>query len=142
MPPPDTEAPETTIDSGPPADGNDTSPGFEFSSSESGSTFECRLDAAAFAACQSPYAPGELDFGDHVFEVRATDAAVNTDASPASVSFRISEPPPLEVTMGAVNMTPTGRINLPVACPTLRHWLQGRRQPLGVDPGAARTQPP
>ena len=102
---------------GRPRSSTDTSPAFEFSSSESGSTFECRLDSAAFAACQSPYAPGELDFGDHVFEVRATDASGNTDASPASVSFRISEPPPLEITMGAVNMTPTGRINLPVACP-------------------------
>ena len=113
----DNTAPQTSIASGPSGNTTDTEPSFEFSASESGSTFECRLDSAAFAACDSPYAPGELDFGDHVFEVRATDSAGHTDASPASRSFKISEQPPLEITKETVAMTPTGRINLPVACP-------------------------
>ena len=113
----DNTAPDTTIDGGPEAVSTETEPSFEFSASESGATFECSIDSAAFAACDSPYSPGELDFGSHVFEVRAIDAAGHTDVSPASQSFRIEEPPPLEVTKNAINMTPTGRINLPVECP-------------------------
>ena len=117
VPPPDTQAPDTTIDSGPAATGVDTAPVFGFSSSEPGSTFECRFDGAAFAPCSSPFAPGELTLGDHTFEVRATDASANTDATPASLAFQIESPPPPRVTLDAINMTPRGQVNLPIACP-------------------------
>ena len=33
-------------------------PTFEFSSDESGSTFQCSIDDAAFAACSSPFKNG------------------------------------------------------------------------------------
>ena len=121
VPPPDTQAPDTTLDSGPAASSEDVSPTFGFSSIEPGATFECSVDGGVFAPCTSPHSPGELALGDHVFEVRATDASGNPDPTPASHSFAIvaapQPPPPLRVTMEAINMTPTGRINLPVACP-------------------------
>jgi hypothetical protein len=83
--------PKTTIDSGPPALGNETSAGFEFSGTDNGPapeplSFECRLDAGEWVACSSPQAygagPGEppLADGEHVFRVRATDAAGNVGA--------------------------------------------------------------
>ncbi|HZB32903.1 MAG TPA: DNRLRE domain-containing protein, partial [Streptosporangiaceae bacterium] len=83
--------PKTTIDSGPPLLGNQTSARFEFSGTDNGPgppplSFECRLDAGEWAACSSPQAygagPGEppLPDGEHVFRVRATDAAGNLGA--------------------------------------------------------------
>ena len=46
---PDTEAPQTTIDSGPAGRTTNASPSFTFSSSEPNSSFECRLDSGSGA---------------------------------------------------------------------------------------------
>ena len=92
----DTVAPDTTISSGP-ATGTttgDATPTFGFGSSEAGSTFECRVDAAVFASCSSPLTTAALGEGAHTFEVRATDAAGNTDPSPATSSFTVDTIPP------------------------------------------------
>src|SRR4029079_5018647 len=80
----DTTPPQTAIDSGPSGTTNDPTPSFGFSSSEFGSTFECRVDSAGFAACPSPFTSNQLSDGAHVFEVRARDAATNVDPTPAS----------------------------------------------------------
>jgi hypothetical protein len=84
----DTTPPETTIDSGPEGPTNDSTPTFGFSS-DAGSSFECRVDAAGFASCTSPYATAQLSDGTHSFEVRATDGAGNVDPTPASRSFDV-----------------------------------------------------
>jgi hypothetical protein len=89
---PDTTAPETTIGSGPAATTTSTSASFAFTSDEAGSTFQCSLDGAAFAACTSPHAYSGLALGSHEFRVRATDAAGNTDGSPATHSWTIEAP--------------------------------------------------
>ena len=82
----DTTPPETTIASGPSEGSTVTSSNvsFAFSSSESGSSFECSLDGSAFGSCSSPKSYSNLTDGSHTFSVRATDAARNTDATPAS----------------------------------------------------------
>jgi hypothetical protein len=70
------------------------------------STFECKLDgpgatAGSFGSCTSPNAYTSLADGSYTFSVRGTDAASNTDASPATRSFTVStghpstSPPPL-----------------------------------------------
>ncbi len=65
-------------------------PSFEFTSTEDGSSFECRLDGAAFAACATPLTYSEaLADGSYTFQVRATDPLGNTDATPASYTWTI-----------------------------------------------------
>ena len=80
--------PETTITKAPKTRSSNTRATFEFTSSESGSTFECRLDEKAFVPCQSP-ATYRVKKGRHTFEVRAIDGAGTVDPSPATASFRI-----------------------------------------------------
>lgn len=89
QPPPDATPPETTITSGPSGTVNSSTATFAFSSSESGSTFECRLDGGAWIACPSPKEYTGLSNGSHTFEVRATDSAGNVDSSPASGTWTV-----------------------------------------------------
>ena len=93
----DTTAPQTTIDSGPSGTISASAPGFGFSASESGSVFECRLDGpdvttASYSACSSPRSYSGLVDGRYSFLVRATDAAGNTDATPAVREFVVAQP--------------------------------------------------
>jgi acid phosphatase type 7 len=85
----DTTPPETTIDSGPSGTVSSTSASFTFTSSEANSTFECRLDGGAYGSCTSSVSYANLSDGSHTFEVRATDAAGNTDDTPASRTWMV-----------------------------------------------------
>ena len=86
----DTAAPETTIDSGPSGTTSSSSATFEFSSTEAGSTFECSLDGAPFAACESPKTYSGLGETTHTLEVRSSDGVGNADATPATRSWTVS----------------------------------------------------
>ena len=88
----DLTPPDTGITSGPAAGstiGVNTA-AFTFTSLEGGSTFECKLDGGAFAACTSPKAYAGLANGSHTFSVRATDASGNTDLTPATRTFVVA----------------------------------------------------
>ena len=85
----DTLPPETTITSGPSGLTSDSTPTFTFASSETGSTFQCKVDSGSYAACNSPNTTAHLADGMHTFYVRATDAASNTDPTPASQTFTV-----------------------------------------------------
>jgi uncharacterized delta-60 repeat protein len=82
----DTVAPHTTITSGP--SGTLTSPTatFAFTSSKPGSSFQCKLDGAAFTPCISPMTY-LVAAGKHTFFVRAVDPAGNLDPAPPSRTF-------------------------------------------------------
>ena len=88
----DTTAPDTALTSGPSGLTRLTSATFAFTS-EVGATFECSLDGAAYAACTSPKQVTVVD-GVHTFAVRATDAAHNTDATPATRTWTVDATPP------------------------------------------------
>ncbi len=92
---PDTTPPDTTILSGPSGLTSDRTPTFTFSSTEGGSTFECKVDAASFASCSSPLTTQALSDGSHTFAVRATDASDNTDPTPATRSFAVDTTKPV-----------------------------------------------
>ena len=69
---PDIIPPNTSLGTGGPHGTVTTgSASFTFSSSESGSTFQCRLDSGAWGACASPKAYSGLGEGVHNFYVRA-----------------------------------------------------------------------
>lgn len=102
----DTITPETTITSQPPASTAETSASLSFASSEGGSTFACKLDAASWGSCGSPKAYSGLAAGTHTFSVRATDAAGNVDSTPATGSWTIEEPaPPTDTTPPETTIT-------------------------------------
>jgi hypothetical protein len=84
-------APDTTIVSGSPGVTTNASPTFAFTSSDPAAAFQCSLDAAEFAACQSPFTAPALAAGPHTFAVAAVDAA-GADPTPASLSFRVELP--------------------------------------------------
>jgi hypothetical protein len=90
----DTVAPDTAITSSPAALSNSASPSFGLSATQSGSTFQCSLDGAAFAACGNPATYSGLADGAHTFQARAVDPAGNQDPSPASYAWTIDATPP------------------------------------------------
>jgi Bacterial TSP3 repeat len=110
-PPPDTTAPDTTISSGPTGTTTSTSASFDFASTESGSSFQCKLDSGSWSSCSGPKSYGSLALGNHTFSVKATDGAGNTDASPATRSWTLEAPaPPPDTTAPETTITsgPTG----------------------------------
>jgi hypothetical protein len=118
-PPADTTPPDTTITTGPVGTVTSASASFEFSATETGSTFECQLDAGAFEACTSPTAYSGLAAGQHTFGVRATDAAGNTDATPATRTWTVEDAPTGGVVRGSSSTTvnATAATNLRMARP-------------------------
>jgi hypothetical protein len=92
--PRDTTPPDTSITSGPAASTTSTTAGFTFTSSESGSSFECKLDGGSYGSCSAPKSYTGLGVGSHQFSVRAKDAAANVDATPAVYGWTVTSPPP------------------------------------------------
>lgn len=62
----------------------------EFSSTEPNSTFTCQVDGGAVQACSSP-ASFRLRKVKHTISIAATDAAGNTDSTPATVEVEVKK---------------------------------------------------
>jgi hypothetical protein len=76
-------APNTKIKKRPKNRSADDSPTFKFKSTESGSTFKCKLDHKKFHKCKSPKTYHGVAPGKHTFKVEAIDADGNVDPTPA-----------------------------------------------------------
>jgi Ca2+-binding RTX toxin-like protein len=91
-PQPDRTPPTTLLRHRPPAlllaNGPSRRVAFSFASSESGSSFRCKLDRRPWRACRPPRAY-LLRPGRHTFRVYAIDAAGNRDQTPAVAHLRI-----------------------------------------------------
>jgi hypothetical protein len=85
----DTTPPQTTIRKGPNGKTHSRTAKFKFSSSEAGSSFQCKLDRGKFKTCRSPKKVTGVKPGKHVFKVRAKDAAANVDPTPAKRVWRV-----------------------------------------------------
>jgi len=108
-PAPDTTPPDTTVAGTPATPTTVKTASFTFTSTEAGSTFESRLDGAAFAVSTSPQNLSALAEGSHTFEVRARDAAGNVDATPASATWTVdSVAPDTTITAQPSSTTPVG----------------------------------
>ncbi|MGE5820190.1 MAG: M6 family metalloprotease domain-containing protein, partial [Deltaproteobacteria bacterium] len=103
----DTTPPDTVISGAPLAVTNLTTANFTFSSTEANSSFACKLDNGAFAACTSPKNYSSLATGSHTFQVQSTDLAGNTDPTPASYNWTIDLTAPDTTITGG----PTGTIS-------------------------------
>ncbi len=90
----DLTAPDTYIDSNPANPSGFGSASFSFSYTDPGSTFECQLDSGGWVSCSAPKDYSGLADGDHIFEVRATDALGNLDLTPAQYNWTIDTAPP------------------------------------------------
>jgi len=96
----DTTDPDTTIGSTKPANPtNSTSASFSFSSSESNSTFRCKLDNGDYEDCSSTTQYTSLTQGSHTFSVKAIDQASNEDETPPSYTWTVDTSAP---TVGSV----------------------------------------
>jgi hypothetical protein len=108
-PPADTTAPDTSITSGPTATTTSTTASFDFSASEAGSAFACKLDSGSWGACGSPKSYSSVTPGTHTFSVRATDSSSNVDATPATRSWTVEAvtppPPPADTTPPETSIT-------------------------------------
>ncbi|MBI2690792.1 MAG: hypothetical protein HYX29_02420 [Solirubrobacterales bacterium] len=131
----DVTPPDTTITSGPNGPVNTTSASFAFTSSEAGSTFTCKLDAAAAVACTSPVSYSGLSQGAHTVTVTATDAAGNTDPSPATRSWTIDTSPPSAPTLNG----PSGTVSSTSASITVSGTEAGASLQGSLDGGLFAT---
>ena len=84
---PDTKSPKTKITKDAPNTLDQGEVKFRFKSSEPNSAFECKLDKKTWKICTSPNR-FKVRSGKHTFKVRATDAAGNTDPTPAKDKFK------------------------------------------------------
>jgi Concanavalin A-like lectin/glucanases superfamily len=83
-------SPDTTITASPAATTASSTASFSFiATPAAGATFQCALDAAAFAACTSPRNYTGIGIGSHTFQVRAV-GATGTDATPASFTWTMN----------------------------------------------------
>jgi hypothetical protein len=82
-------APQTTLQRKPGKKIHDRTPTFRFTASESGSTFQCKIDGKPFRSCRSPFTTKRLALGKHTFKVRARDDSGKLDPSPASYGFEV-----------------------------------------------------
>ena len=107
----DRALPDTTLDTKPGDPSKDAAPSFTFHSSETGSTFECRLDTGAWMTCATPDAPAGLADGQHTFDVRAIDPAGNVDTTPETWTWLLDTTPPT-ATMGDPGAIVRGPVTL------------------------------
>jgi hypothetical protein len=110
----DTVAPDTTITASPANPSASANASFSFTGNDgSGSGvvgFECQLDGGAFSACTSPQTYTGLSDGSHTFQVRAIDAASNTDSTPASFTWVVDTTAP-DTTITANPTNPSASAN-------------------------------
>lgn len=86
--------PQTTIETGPAERVGSDIANFEFSADEPVDRFECSLDEAGFAACDSPEELTGLAEGEHELRVRAVDTAGKLDPTPAAWAWTVDTVPP------------------------------------------------
>ncbi len=86
----DTVAPNTKITGGPAKTTKSRKATLKFTSTETGSTFKCKLDKGAWKTCKSAKTYKNLKKGKHTFQVASTDKTGNPDKTVAKKTWRIA----------------------------------------------------
>jgi hypothetical protein len=128
----DTIAPDTAITSGPTGVTSSSTATFTFTGSGAPVSFQCRLDAGAFAACTSPRTLTGLASGVHSFSVRGCDAVGNCDPTPAIRTWTIDAIAPTVTITGG----PTGVVASSSASFTFTASEAGAAFQCALDAGA------
>ncbi|MGH2964745.1 MAG: hypothetical protein ACRDMH_05105 [Solirubrobacterales bacterium] len=105
----DVTLPDTSIpsDSGPTGPTSNPTPHFDYGSTVSGSTFQCRVDGASYTSCPTAgYTTSHLSDGQHTFYVRAINPGGQIDQSAAIRSFTVDTAPPVISTSGGLTEDP------------------------------------
>ena len=84
-----TPEPDTNITDGPAISTTSRSGRFTFESSDEDATFQCRLDAAAWATCASPYSVSGLVVGPHELDIRSIGHTGKIESEPAAFIWTI-----------------------------------------------------
>nr|WP_300051159.1 hypothetical protein [uncultured Nocardioides sp.] len=112
--------PETTLTSGPPASGADTTVELAFTNGEPvhyGSSglpgFECRWGLGQWSGCRSPVVTTAAP-ATYTFSVRARDDWGNIDQTPATTTFTVTEPPPPRLVVRADAVRHRSRLRIDV----------------------------
>jgi hypothetical protein len=134
-------APETTIvPPTPPSQTNSTEATFSFTATPAGgASFECRLDAQAFAACASPVSYTGLGGGagtSHTFRVRAVHPVNGTDGTPATYTWTVDTVAPT----AAIGSTPANQGPGNSAAFTYSSSENGSSFECSLEPGASPEQ--
>lgn len=106
----DTIGPDTSITVTPPNLSSSDSATFLFTSTETGSTFERKLDGGAWQTTTSPETLSGLSEGSHTYKVRAFDSIGNIDPTPASYTWSIDTVTP-NTTITSTPGNPSGSSN-------------------------------
>jgi len=89
-----TAEPDTTISSKPSDPSNSEIATFEFSSTETNSIFECKINGSSWEICTSPKTYTNLLEGNNSFEVRAVNKGRKRDLTPAVYTWMIDTTEP------------------------------------------------
>jgi hypothetical protein len=104
----DTVAPDTTITAGPTGRVASQTAQLSFTSTEPGSRFTCSRDGGSWTACSSPVTYSKLSNGTRGVRVRATDAAGNTDPTPAERKWTVDVQGPSTTLLGPADGSTVG----------------------------------
>ena len=92
-----TDRPDTSFLSTPATPSSNATPSFGLGSTEAPATFECNLDSAGWGSCATPFTTPALADGSHALQLRSSDAAGNTDATPTSHTWVVDASAPTGV---------------------------------------------
>jgi hypothetical protein len=89
----------------------------EFAATGDVENYHCSLDGSNFSLCSSPYEISDLDVGDHLFEVYATDVHGQQELTPKQLAFSFSLAqllvPPTKPAPNASPLAPTVKLGKP-----------------------------
>ena len=90
----DATPPDTSISGGPTGLTTSRSASFSFGANEANPNFECSLDGAPAAVCDTPLVLDGLGDGQHTLRVQARDSADNLDPTPAERTWAVDATAP------------------------------------------------